>query len=200
MELIVISSEHKVFNEIEICNNLFTNGLNIFHLRINNASEEIYKRFIKRIDSKYHDRIVLHDQHHLIKEFNLKGIHLKELRRQNVEMNLEAYKRDIGFSETKHSLSSSFHSKVEIKTCKINFDYLFLSPVFDSISKKDYSGKGFDVSDMDKKIIALGGISENNISEAKKLGYAGVAALGSIWNAEDPIDEFKKLQRVCRQL
>ena len=200
MELIVISSEDKVFNEIEVVNKLFINGLKIFHLRKNNASEEIYSRFIERIDSKYHNRIVLHDHHHLINEFNLKGIHLKELIRQDVEIDFENYKRDIGFSETKHSLSSSFHSKDEIETSEIDFDYLFLSPVFDSISKKKYSGKGFEVSDIDKKIFALGGISENNISEAKKLGYTGIAVLGSVWNAENPIKEFKKIQDVCNQV
>jgi len=198
MELIVISSEVEVLNEIDDVNNLFINGLNLFHLRKSNTSEEIYKRFLKSIDSKFHGRIVLHDHHQLLNEFGLKGIHLKEAKRKEIEKNLKSFKAGIGFLEKQHSISSSFHSKEAISGCSIDFDYMFLSPVFDSISKDGYVGKRFDVSEIASKTIALGGISENNIHKAKKLGYRGVAVLGSIWKTQNPLSEFKKIQNICK--
>jgi len=200
MQTILISSEVEVLNEIDILNGLFINDLSVFHLRKKNASEEIYRKFLEQINTRFHNRIVLHEHHHLLKDFKLKGIHLKEFKRKEVEKEIGSYKQECGFLEETNTISSSFHSKEEINTCKLDFDYMLLSPIFDSISKKEYLGKRFNVSEMDKNIIALGGIDENNIIEAKKLGYGGVAVLGSIWNAENPLKSFLRLQQVCQQL
>ena len=94
--------------------------------------------------------------------------------------------------ENKHgnNFSCSCHSVSEIEKNKsITKEYLFLSPVFSSISKPGYVS-GFTHKDLlnaakehiiDEKVIALGGITPDNISKIKEYGFGGVAVLGFIW-------------------
>ena len=77
------------------------------------------------------------------------------------------------------------------------FDYAFFGPVFESISKPNY------VSNLDFKkeleqrknnktaLIALGGITSENIKTALTFGFDDVALLGSIWNNNHSIENFK---------
>ena len=70
-----------------------------------------------------------------------------------------------------------------------------MSPVFSSISKKGYEGRGFNVKAIDKTIIGMGGVTENNLTEFDKLGYTGVGTLGAIWESTNPLESFKKMQQ-----
>ena len=72
------------------------------------------------------------------------------------------------------------------------FDYVFLSPVFDSISKAGYKA-GFSMEELqeassrgiiDEKVVALGGVTFDSIPYLKRLGFGGAAMIGSIYNAE----------------
>ena len=78
MELIVISSPNMCKNEIQAINNLFENGLSILHLR-KKIDLESMRDLIRKIDSQYYNRIVLHSCFELIDEFNLKGGHNKDI-------------------------------------------------------------------------------------------------------------------------
>ena len=99
-------------------------------------------------------------------------------------------------------LSISCHSLEELSAYKAKFDYLFLSPIFDSISKKGYSGRftreqllaARDNGLIDKKIIALGGITSGNIPIIRELGFGGVAVLGSVWFSPSPVTSFEELR------
>lgn len=92
------------------------------------------------------------------------------------------------------TISSSFHEAEDVLNCDFEFDYHLLSPVFSSISKKGYKGRGFDVNHIDKTIIGMGGVTSENIKSFKTLGYKGVGVLGGIWNSDEPVQTFKKIQ------
>jgi len=64
----------------------------------------------------------------LLNEFNIKGIHLNEKNRR--EGILEKFYSDIR--------STSFHSIEDLVADKSKYEYVFLSPIFDSISKIGY--------------------------------------------------------------
>ncbi|APD08202.1 thiamine phosphate synthase [Flavobacteriaceae bacterium UJ101] len=191
--LIVISQEENSTNEMMVLQQLFELGLTTFHLRKPFQTIEETRHYLNKIPSKYHSNIVLHQYHELVDEYNVKGIHLKENDRVKRAFELED---DILFFKKKYNktVSSSFHALKGIVNSPILFDYVFLSPVFHSISKKNYSGKQFDVHSIHQKTIALGGISFTTIPKAIKLGYDGVAVMGSIWKNKNPIVEFKKIQ------
>jgi len=48
------------------------------------------------------------------------------------------------------------------------------------------------------KLVALGGISAQNIEKTFQLGFDDAALLGSIWNTNQPIQNFKLCQKIAR--
>ncbi len=108
-----------------------------------------------------------------------------------------------------HSDYFKFHSLKEMEDCKEEYDYAFLSPIFDSISKAGYKSK-FDLKELKSspllrrgvgaEVIALGGIDENTIEEAISLGFDGAAVLGAIWMSEDPLKSFITLQKSLKTI
>ena len=194
--IVLIAPEEDVINEIDILNRLFEEGLEYYHLRKPSKDYQQYCDYLDLIEEKYHNKIVVHHHHELVNTFNLKGIHFQEQkRRDNIDnpgqyfLNLSMYGKTI---------SSSFHEPEELEACDFEFDYHLLSPVFSSISKKGYEGRGFNVNHIDKRIIGMGGVTKNNLSEIQKLGFQGVAVLGGIWNSKTPIEDFKAMQEFYR--
>ncbi len=189
--VVLIAPEQDIKNEISILNQLFEAGLEYFHLRKPHKNYPSYGDYLSQIDDTYHDRILVHQFHELINDFNLKGIHFQEAKRREVSMETLKNIR----KKQNLSVSSSFHSTEEIADCEFEFDYHLLSPVFNSISKTGYEGRGFDVNHINKPIIGMGGVTIKNLSEFTKLGYQGVGVLGGIWQSETPVEDFKTMKR-----
>ncbi|MEW7289851.1 thiamine phosphate synthase [Aquimarina sp. 2304DJ70-9] len=190
--IIVLTSEKALENEAQQINDLFDAGLEIVHLRKPGFTIDGYRALLDQIDRKYHNRIMTHQFPELTMEYKLRGIHLQEQARLDLEdaldVTVKVYKNK-GFSVT-----SSFHSKEDIVTCGADFEYVLLSPVFGSISKAGYTGKGFDVNDLDEVVIGMGGINENTLQATFDLGFKGVGVLGGIWNIEDSLKSFLKIK------
>lgn len=196
--IVVIASENDIPNEFDVLHELFAHGLTHFHLRKPNKSVNEYRTYLENADKQFHDRIVLHQYHELRLEFGLKGIHLQEQTRREIGTDLSSFVDIIKAGGT--SVSSSFHDPKELEECTANFDYHLLSPVFSSISKQGYEGKGFDVSSSEKKIIGMGGIEESVIERVIDLGYQGIGVLGGVWNSENPIESFKTIKERLEQI
>ena len=195
--IVVIAPEQDVKDEILILNQLFEAGLEYYHLRKPEKNYLEHCMYLNQVDSKYHNRIVVHYFHELINEFNLKGIHFQEQkRRDNIDNPGRYFKALNMFGKT---ISSSFHELEALATCEFEFDYHLLSPVFSSVSKKGYDGRGFDVNHIDKRIIGMGGVSTSNLAEFIKLGYKGVGVLGGVWNSATPILDFKIMKDYFKQ-
>lgn len=78
-------------------------------------------------------------------------------------------------------------------------DYLFLSPIFNSISKPNYPAQ-FPLEQLrastiiDDKVIALGGIALERLPLLHGIPFGGVALLGDFWNrlpSTNPISHLK---------
>lgn len=188
MKLIVISSPKNFQSEHQLIEELFVEGLKYFHLRKPTFTKKKIENFIKQIPERYYNRIVLHSHHALAEKYNLKGMHVKS----------HQLKEKLNHQQI--LISTSFHSLEEIEKCEYNYDYAFLSPVFNSISKIGYTSK-FNTATLQlsekllkyKKIIALGGIDEDKINIVKEIGFDGIALLGVIWQAKNPIEKFKRV-------
>lgn len=189
--IILIAPEKDVPNEIEILHQLFNAGLQYYHLRKPFKDLDQHTSYLNKVESQYHNRIVIHYYHKLTNSFNLKGIHFQEQKRIDALENGKGYFNDLQMAGK--TISSSFHNPKVLENCDLEFDYHLLSPVFSSISKKGYLGQGFNVTGTDKLIIGMGGITSKNTKETLDLGYKGVGVLGGIWNAEKPVEAFKKI-------
>jgi thiamine-phosphate pyrophosphorylase len=191
--IVLIAPEDDRYNEIETLHHLFEAGLEYYHLRKPGKNYEEHVLYLNKIDKKYHNRIVPHNFHELINVFNLKGIHFQEQKRKDPIDNPSKYFKNLEmYGKT---ISSSFHEPEDVLHCDFEFDYHLLSPVFTSISKQGYKGRGFDVNHIDKKILGMGGVTSKNIESFKSLGYKGLGVLGGIWNSNTPVETFKKINR-----
>lgn len=191
-QIVVITSEDFLVHEIPHIKKLFTAGLKTLHLRKPKASIDELREFLGLIPEKFRNRIIIHDHYPLIKEFKLRGAHLTEHNR-NSNTKISFLKRN-----KIKIISTSFHSIESLKQSRRKYDYIFLSPVFDSISKQGYKSK-FDLNDLKpalkryKNIIALGGVTDKNIFFVKNSGFRGAAVLGYIWKGKDPVLNYRKL-------
>ncbi|AUC81417.1 thiamine phosphate synthase [Lacinutrix sp. Bg11-31] len=190
--IVVIAPENDIPNEIEILNQLFQEGLEYYHLRKPSKDYKAHCDYLNKIDKQYHNKIVVHYHHELINDFNLKGIHFQEQKRIDNIDNPGRYFKSLNlFGKT---ISSSFHEPKDLEDCYFEFDYHLLSPVFSSLSKAGYNGRGFDVNAIDKIIIGMGGVTADNLVDFDTLGYNGVGILGGIWNNDTPVAVFKKIK------
>ncbi len=180
MELILITQPHFFAGEAEALTVLFRAGLETLHLRKPDATAAEEARLLDEIPAEYHPRIVVHDHFELATRYGLKGVHLN---RRNPQP-------PTGYTG---SVSCSCHSLDEVRQRKPVCNYVFLSPIFDSISKTGYNAAftrqqleaARDEGVIDSRVIALGGISRERIPLLKQLGFGGAAVLGDVWNHLD---------------
>lgn len=191
--MILIAPEEDVENELTILNQLFEAGLDCFHLRKPRKNYQEHCEYLHQINSAYHPRIVTHFFHELIDHYALKGIHFQEKKRQKNIAFID--KKILTLKQAGKTISSSFHELEELINCNLEFDYYLLSPVFSSISKKGYEGRGFDVNHINKTIVGMGGIKANTISQVTELGYKGIGVLGAVWNTQNPLSSFMELKK-----
>ena len=187
MEWIVITSPGFLQGEADFIDRLFGHGLDRLHLRKPGADIGECRRLLDGISREWLPRIVVHDNFGLCREYGLGGVHLNG-RNPMAPPNHEG------------SVSRSCHSLEEISRYKGECDYLTLSPIFNSISKQGYMaafGPGQlaaarDSGLIDRRVIALGGVTLENIPRVKELGFGGVAILGDVWQrmADGNVDEY----------
>src|SRR6185312_9640022 len=186
-KLIVITPEKDHPKEFELITLLFESGLQTLHLRKPQATENELRNYLKQIPKKFYKKIVIHSHYKLAKEFNLKGVHLTEKARKTKRIN-----------PSLKVISTSFHSTSTILKSRRKYEYVFLSPVFDSISKKGYKSN-FGLEELklflkkSKNIVALGGISSKNIKTLKEIGFNGAVVIGTIWQSKSPVKSYKEL-------
>ena len=201
MKLIVITTPTFFIEEDKILTTLFEEGLDYLHLRKPDTAPMFSERLLTLIPEQYRKRIVTHDHFYLKEEFNLMGIHLNH-RNPNPPENYRG------------PISCSCHSLEEVKSRKSPCNYVFMSPIFDSISKQNYLStysaeeirQASKDGIIDKKVIALGGIDAGNIPLIKDYGFGGAAILGDLWNRFDTrinrdykelIEHFRELKKLA---
>jgi thiamine-phosphate pyrophosphorylase len=203
LRLIVITDANAVPSEIEVIKDLFKAGLGTLHVRKPFYSRNKMKHFIKSIPVKYHDRLVLHSHYGLVLKYKLKGVHFTEKARRPFFIGW-LRRRFYRNSKRGISISASYHSLAAVARLSDVYDYVFLSPVFESISKKDKRKPLRHARIQDclratkAKVVALGGVDETRILACRDIGFYGVALLGSIWQSPDPVKSFKEARELCK--
>ena len=225
----MVTREDVFPGEAELIRQMFDLGLDWLHLRKPSSGEDEYRALLMELSPYERSRTVLHEHYHLAPELAAGGIHANSRHPfpfkptgERSEAKFADERGETAFPEMSHSgptatysgpttaysgptaamLWVSCHSLEELSAHKAKFDYLFLSPIFDSISKKGYSGRftreqlleARDNGLIDKKIIALGGITAGNIPIIRELGFGGVAVLGSVWFSPSPVTSFEELR------
>jgi thiamine-phosphate pyrophosphorylase len=161
------------------------------------------KAYIKAIPVKYHKRIVIHSNHKLAIHYHLKGIHLTEKYRKSPLKFLYSYFYIYKTIQSKMTISTSYHDVMKIIKANYKYSYVFLSPVFKSISKEEYKPvmtlpKLQDrLRETKSKVFALGGVDECNLNICQNVGFVGVGLLGAIWKNDEPVEKFYRIHDQC---
>ena len=191
MEVIVISPEHPFPQETEWVQRMMEAGLNRFHLRRTFDSAEAQQHYLRFFDKRHYEKISVHQHQEIALAEGIKHVHIKaDERKQN---KLVDY--------WQHS-STSFHSIDELKQEGPLFQYCFISPVFESLSKPGYQGNPSllgSAKHISIPIYALGGITLHTVAVLKGQGFKGVGAIGAIWQ-NNPLEQFLRLKEACHDL
>lgn len=188
MKLIIITRPEYFEGETDLVNALFAEGMPRLHLRKPKASQQEMADWIGQVEPAFRSRIVLHDHHDLTREFHLGGIHLNSRHPEPPDWLTDCPWLTV--SRSCHSLAEVQQYLVTQSTSGMPiYDYLFLSPIFDSISKEGY-GATFTQTELtaaredgllSDRVFALGGISLDRLPTVRNLGFAGAAILGDLW-------------------
>lgn len=204
MKIILVSTPDKFKSEVGIVVDLLENGLEVFHLRKPKFSKRKTIEYLRKIPREFHDRIVLHSHFKLAVRYKLKGIHLsKKDRAPGFEAGLKLWWFRV--RHRKLQITTSFHSILSLLEDDRKYDYVILSPVFNSTSKL-----GFDTSFGEEQlrktlmkspqtVFALGGVVPEKVDEMRRIGFHGAAISGIIWEAdenEDKIEAFQNFKAV----
>ena len=198
MKLIIQTLPTYFVEEDKIITALFEEGMDVLHIN-KPESEPLYmERLLSLLPTKVYGKIVIHQNYYLMKEHDLKGIHIDN---PNVPVP-DGFKRHVSRSTNKIS---------DLKSFKKECDYVMLHSLFDSLH--DEVKASLTIEEMqearragliDKHVYALGGMSLENVHQAKDMGFGGVVICGDLWNRfsiqheinfHELISHFKKLKK-----
>lgn len=152
MKYIVITLPYFWEGEAEAITHMLEQGLERLHIRKPGSTPAQREALLRAIPERYHDRIVIGEKL---------------------------------WGEDGHAC----HSIEELREWKGKKPYLSLSPIYDSVSKVGYKS-GFtheqliaarDEGLIDEHVLALGGITRENIERTMAYGFGGVMVLGDAW-------------------
>ena len=179
MRLIIITDPEFLPGEAEIIKRMLDEGVWRIHVRKPGADTESTARLIEALPAEYRGRISLHDHHGTAADLEIGGIHLNS-------------RNPLPPGDFQGMVSCSCHSLEEVASHHDAVDYMFLSPIFDSISKQGYKSH-FSLEELRNFIstaaavkegcwlFALGGVTPGCLPLLKEAGFSGAAVLGYIW-------------------
>jgi thiamine-phosphate pyrophosphorylase len=141
----------------------------------------------------------------LARKYNLQGVHYTK---KHLEKNFRNWWREKMLRiSTSNFVKTTSHGKLAslYDVEEMNFDYVFLSPIFNTITGKYQSGFYEDsivaaIQKTGKKIIARGGVDVTRVEKIKELGFYGMALYSSVWDKEHPVEEYLKVIHRCNEL
>jgi len=196
-QLVLLSAPTAQPDEPQVLTELLAQDLGRLHLRKPDWTAAQLEELIQALPPQFYPRLVLHAYPHLVRQYQLGGLHLTARARA------AARRRPAVLPG--QTLSTSFHSMAEIVRTRRRYDYVFLSPIFDSLSKVGYASN-FILGDLQcffqaqaarpsyrPPIVALGGIEAQHISRVQQAGFAGAAVLGAVWQNADPVAAWRQV-------
>lgn len=176
MKLIAVTSPSFFEGEAYFLNRLATNGFDLIHLRKPNATAEECASLLDGLNEEARRKTVVHQHFSQAIAYSLHGIHLNSRNPQPLP-------------DYNGSISRSCHSLEEVIEWKQKCDYVFLSPIFDSISKSGYSSafspeilaKAASEGIIDDKVYALGGVTPDKFNQLEAWHFGGAAMLGYLF-------------------
>lgn len=185
LNLILLTSPVNFAGEHEHLEEMFEKFPFQLHVRKPGFSEGQLEKFLLGLNEEIRSMAVLHGSRDMAEAFGLAGFALPAT-------HLELAAPPCGL---KHF---AWCRSLEELSAAPKVDGAILYPVFDSYTDIEAKGKfaGVSVGEFGNRGIAAGGVDEDRFGELQKLGYAGAAICGAVWNYADPLPAWN---RICRK-
>jgi thiamine monophosphate synthase len=178
--LAVITSPADVAGEMECLEGMLEAGLGKLHLRKPGGGVE---GLLERLAPRWASRLVVHGSVGLAARYGVPQVH--------------GAIRNAG----PFAVSTSVHSWKELRRLPSGVPYAFISPVFDSLSKRGYLANAdlltIPPEPLPCRPVGMGGVSVDTIGLMIARGWTGAALLGWIW--EEPgnaVSRFEQIKKV----
>ena len=182
---------------VRIVSELAKNGLDVFQLRAKSMKDNEIIYLIKDLSAATSNtkmKLCINDNVNVASK--CKGlIDILHLGQTDMDPN-EAKK----FIDQNIQIGLSITDENQLGNIPKCVNYLGVGPIFPTGSKSDASEPmGLNtlkeiINKTNLPVVAIGGISIDNICELFKLGVSGVAVISAILNENNPIENFKKMK------
>jgi len=186
--LVVITAQDTWAGEEDCLDAMLELGLEKLHIRKRAGGAEV---LLKRLSGRWGSRLVVHGEGAvaLAREYGVPQVH--------------GHWHEPGVPGTQGiAFSASMHSWEEVRAVPAGrLEYVFLSPLFDSISKPGYlAGEGLlrrPEGAAPCGLVGLGGINKETIGQVIVHGWDGAAVLGAIWERPaEAVERFIALKKM----
>lgn len=175
-------------------------GATFIQLREKEMSDEEFlkeAKEIKTLTDKYKVPFVINDNIDIALKVDADGVHVGQS-----DMDAKDVRKLIG-SDKILGVSASNAEQAE-KAERSGADYLGVGAVFSTSTKKDADNVSFETlkeicESVNIPVIAIGGISEENIYKLKDSGIVGVAVISAIFAKSDIIEATKTIRKLCEE-
>ena len=182
MLLVAITPEITLPDEPRRIAMLLDAGFDAIHIRKPGISDDDMRRYVEKLPPRLLPGITLGDCLHLAQEYDAGGVHLNS----RCPSAPESFKGRV---------SRSCHCREEVMEAAA-MSYVFLSPIFDSISKQGYKA-AFPLQQLRMialeapvAVVGLGGVTARNMPLLREAGLSGAAFLGYLFATD--IEQMKQ--------
>lgn len=176
--LMVVTSERDLPDETAAWETLREAGLTHLHLRKPHWDGARMEACLESLSPGLRACVRLHDHHDLAARYHVGGLHLNARH----PLPPQGYRGPV---------SRSCHTLAEVERYKTACEYVFLSPVYASISKQGYAAaftpetlrEAAESGLIDARVVAMGGVTPDKLPPLQALGFGGAAVLGALWQA-----------------
>lgn len=153
---------------------------------------------LKRVTDKYHIPLIINDNVDIAKAVDADGVHVGQK-----DMEAGAVRQKLG--ENKIIGVSVQTVEQALLAQKQGADYLGVGAVFSTSTKLDASEVSFETLQkichaVSIPVVAIGGISAQNILQLKNSGIDGVAVVSAIFAQKDITQATKELTKLAKQI
>ena len=177
-------------------------GATIIQLREKSCNTDFfYKRALtsKLLCNSYNVPLIINDRIDIALAVDADGVHIGQ-----TDMPYKIARKLVGDSKI-IGLSVS-DSQQAIEANKLTVDYIGISPIFDTHTKKTDLAPSLGIEGLkmirklfSKPIVCIGGIKKENVADIIKNGSNGIAVVSAISKAEYPEQETKLLKEIICQ-
>jgi thiamine-phosphate pyrophosphorylase len=195
MKLAVISPEIDLPDEHAVVSAMFDEGLERYHLRKPRWSVSQFTAWLSELHPVWRPLVVIHQHHQIAPLLGVGGRHWPE-------NEAPAIPPFVG-----GSASRSCHTLAALAVSLGCYDSVLVSPLFTSLSKPGHGPSGklpeqelktllTERTDAERRtmVYALGGVTGENVARCAELGFDGVAVIGAVWQAANPVQAFIHLK------